>query len=331
MADDLLRNWLLEKLSRELAEEYERIQAELKAKPENNQLSGYLAEAVWARLLAEWLPPQYDFGFQRRLLFEQAVDGKWRSGEMDLVLFHPSYPKRLRDEHEVLISGVVAAFSVKLNMTGDGLREAIEMAAELRRGLMPRIGEPIGDLVSPLVVGVLAQSHRELGQTPEETVGKTLLDAARQLDGSGAYPPYEGADYLSTAGLATHPRNELDFVCVADLNCWYRQPLVLWQEMGLPWAEDDDKYVAHWISRNEVGPDSHLAEPIAMLVSELWQKLANRDQTLKAIADGFRSTGTPGTRAEAPVGLDARKSLRPLVDDRTYAALRSSPSFYVAL
>lgn len=91
--DGLRHHWLLDKLSRVLAEEYERIQAELKGQPENIQLSGHLAEKVWGRLLREWLPPQYEFGFRRHLLFEVPVDGASRSGEIDLVFFHPSYPK----------------------------------------------------------------------------------------------------------------------------------------------------------------------------------------------------------------------------------------------
>jgi len=90
-----------------------------------------------ARLLTDWLAPQYEFGFRRYLLFEQEVHGKSRSGEIDLVLFHPSYPKRLRDQTEVMISGVVAAFNVKLTLTPDGLSEAAEMAALLRRGMKP--------------------------------------------------------------------------------------------------------------------------------------------------------------------------------------------------
>jgi hypothetical protein len=56
-------HWLLSTLARELEEEYGRIQAELHAGHENIQLSGHLAEKVWGRLLAEWLPPQYELGF----------------------------------------------------------------------------------------------------------------------------------------------------------------------------------------------------------------------------------------------------------------------------
>jgi hypothetical protein len=321
-----LHHRVLDKLSLELAEEYERIQAELQDTPKNIQLSGFLAEAVWARLLGPWLPPQYEFGYRRHLLYERPVDGEKRSPEIDLVQFHPAYPRRLRDEQEVLISGVVAAFSVKLTLTPDGLQEAIDVAALLRRGMTPRIREPIGDLVSPLITGVLAQSHRGFGAAPEEKVADMLLDAAERLDGSGVYRVRDDIDEVSTAGLATHPRNELDFVCVADLNCWRRHPMVMWQGIGAPWAADEDKYIAYWTARQPLGPEGdRLAEPTAILISELWQKLANRDCTLRAVADGFRMTNTPGSGA----GSGAPKSLRPLIADETYSALRANPSLQV--
>jgi hypothetical protein len=319
-----LHHALLDKISRDLAEEYERIQAELAGKPENIQLSGFLAEAVWKRLLNPWIPPLYDFEPRRHLLYELPVDGKSRSPEIDLILFHPSYPERLRLEHEVLISGVVGAFSVKLTLTPDGLWEAIETAAQLRRGLKARVPEPIGDLVSPLITGVLAQSHRGFGKAPEEKVREILHEAAHKLDGSGA--PDDIGEYIS-AQLTNHPRNELDFVCIADLNCWRRHPMVMWRNPLLGWAKDDDMFFASWTARMplEDGEARRLAEPITILISELWQKLARRDPMLKATADGFRMTDTPGSGA----GQINPKSLRPLVHTDTYAGMRANPSHSV--
>jgi hypothetical protein len=101
-----LHHGLLDKISSELAEEYQRIQDELRGQPENIQLSGYLAEAVWQRLVGPWLPPLYEFESRRHLLYELPVDDKVRSPEVDLVLFHPSYPQRLRAEHEVLVGSM---------------------------------------------------------------------------------------------------------------------------------------------------------------------------------------------------------------------------------
>jgi hypothetical protein len=306
-------HWLLSTLARELDEEYRRIQAELQLGPENIQLSGHLAEKVWGRLLAEWLPPQYEFGFRRHLILEREADGKSRTGEVDLVLFHPAYPQRLRAEQEVLVSGVVAAFSVKATLDKSGLREAMDFAKLVRRGMEPRAGA-IGGLISPLIVGVLAQSHRQLGVDPRKSVGELLMTAASDSE---------------------HPREELDLVCIADLECWTRNALVLWAgtqghsvavstaaASGL--ALDKDSYIEAWTSRHP-GAEGRIGEPVAALVSSLWAKLASRDASLRPIAEGFRLakfTGVGGGKAQY-------RFLDPLVDAQTYAALRSLPSTIV--
>lgn len=311
-----MHHWLLSKLSRDLSEGYQRIQDEIRGNPSNIQLSGYLAENVWKRLIAQWLPPSYELKARRHIVYEQAVDGAVRSPEVDLVLLHPSYPERLQDEQEVLVSGVVVALSVKLTLTPEGLREAIEMAIRLRRGMKVRVGEPIGDLVSPLVTGVLAQSYRGFGSDPEGAVDQILLDAARRLDGSDC--SVDDADYVSR-GLASHPRNELDFVCIADLNCWRRRPMVMWQDVDAPRRQGAGVFTAPWLSGKKLSErNGRLAEPVAIFISELWQKLAYRDHALKPIADGFRMTDTPGSGA----GHNEPKPLKPLVHSGTYAVLQ---------
>jgi hypothetical protein len=218
------------------------------------------------------------------------VDGKTRSPEVDLVLFHPAYPRHLRrrSKKEVLVSGVSAAFSVKLTLTPTRLREAIESASLLRRGMIHPRHEPIGDLVSPLVVGVLALSHRGFGRDPQSKIEEILLDAARELRPPDMVP---GA---STSGLASHPRNELDFVCVADLDCWHRHPRVF-RQPATDGTTQGVQYAATWSSKKKKpqGAD-RVAVPMAILVNELWQKLAHRDPSLRQIADGFQWTGTPG-------------------------------------
>ncbi len=313
-----LHHWLLDKLSRDLAEEYQRIQSELRGQPQNIQLSGHLAENVWARLVADWLPPQYKFGFRRYLLYERPVDGESRSPEVDLVIFHPSYPHRLREQKEVLISGVVAAFSVKLSLTPSGLQEAIEAAAQLRRGIAPRHRGPIGDLVSPLIAGVLAQSHRDLGSDPQRGVTDRLMEASRLYDGSGATGLGE-ADLLLNAGIRRHPRNALDLVCVADLNCWHRHPSVLWKGPG-EITKEEDKYVDFWNWQEPAEePGVRTAEPIAAFVGELWRKLANRDPAMAVVGDGFQFTETAGQGT----GLGQLHSLRAVADGLVRPLLRT--------
>lgn len=284
-----IHHWLLERLNNELAEDYARIRADHAGRRQNAQRTGHIAEATW-EVLADWLPPQYEFGSRRYLVYELEVDGKSRSDEVDLVLFHPAYPRHLRrrSKKEVLVSGVSAAFSIKLTLTPSGLKEAIDSAALLRRGMIHPRNEPIGDLVSPLIVGVLALSHRGFGKNPQEKIEKLLLDAAADLRPPDMVP---GA---STSGLPSHPRNELDFVCVANLDCWHRHPRVFRQPADSQ-TTPDVQYAAPWGSKKKKpqGAD-RVAVPIAILVNELWKKLAHRDPALRQIADGFQWTGTPG-------------------------------------
>lgn len=243
----------------------------------------------------------------------QEVDGKSRTGEVDLVLFHPAYPQRLREEQEVLVSGVVAAFSVKTTLDKPGLREAMDFAKFVRCGMQPRAGS-IGGLMSPLIVGVLAQSHRQLGVDPHKSVDELLMRAANDSE---------------------HPREELDLVCIADLACWTRHALVSWAgtpghsavassaaEPGL--ALDKDSHYEAWTSQHP-GAEGRVGEPVATLISSLWAKLASRDASLRPIAEGFRLakfTGIGGGKA-------LYRFLDPLVDVETYAALRSLPSTIV--
>jgi hypothetical protein len=286
--------WLFTRLATELNEEYARIQAELKLGSRdlkrgsrNTQLGGYLAEDVWGRLLADWLPPQYEFGYRKYISLEKPVNGKWRTGEVDMVLFHPAYPRHLRKYREILASGVVAVFSVKTTFEKEHLSEAAEFAAMLRRGMVVGKGKPIGDLVSPLIVGVLAQSHR-LRSDPRKAVDDLLV---------------------ASAGGSRHPREELDLVCIADLNCWTRFPMV-----------DRDLFKDGWMSP-KVAAEGEVGVPVATLVINLWEKLSHRDVSLGQIASGFRRAGL----APLAYGQPIYRPLKPLVDGTTYEMLYKWP------
>jgi hypothetical protein len=103
-----------------------------------------------------------------------------------------------------MVSGVIAAFNVKLTLNNEGLNEAIDQARLVRRGMQRRGGRVIGDLLSPMVFGSLAQSH-SLGRDARSRIAAAVETASSTSD---------------------HPREGLDIVCVADLDCWYRQPTV---------------------------------------------------------------------------------------------------------
>lgn len=258
-----LHNQWLEDRGRDVQREYARIQAELAGQAKEIQHSGHRGEAVWVDVLKNWLPDHYHIGTRKYLLLEREVNGLSRSGEIDIVIFHPSYPRALRDKPDVMISGVLAAFSVKLTLKRTDLEDALTQATLLHRGIIPRRDLLIGDVVSPLIFGVLTQSHN-LGSRPEEMIDNVLKDGRRRVD---------------------HPRDDLDIVCIADLNCWARSIAAV--------TETTIDEIRDWWFKGD-GRSAQQAPPLAMLMEALWRKLGNRDSTLKAIADGFLHTGTPG-------------------------------------
>jgi hypothetical protein len=247
------------------------------AGPENIQQRGHAYEALFRRLLSGWLPPQYEIGMRKYLLLEREINGNSFSHETDLVIFNPSYPRELRERSEVLLSGVVAAFGIKSELDPAGLKEAIEEAAMVRDGYEERLGSEIGELLSPLIYGVLAHTHKLPGGVePRSSVTETLL---------------------AQAETASPPRKQLDLVCVADLDCWYRTTHILQDTVGATEPSENDLYIDYWHSAYgdpalSGMPALSNSNPIAALVTQLWAKLSTRDLQLKPIADGLRVTGT---------------------------------------
>jgi hypothetical protein len=256
-----------------VAAEYEFVRGNLVG-IENAQQRGHHYEALFRRLLLGWLPPQYEIGTRKYLLLEREVNGESYSRETDLVIYHPSYPRELRERSEVLLSGVVAAFSVKSALRTEDLQEAITEAQLVREGFEERRGAE-GELISPLIYGVLTHTHDLSGSEPRAAVTNTLL-AETQKD--------------------EPPRRQLDIVCVADLDCWYRTTNILQDPVRTPSPSEpstDDTYFDFWHSAYEPPeitgvPPLPNPNPIATLVTQLWAKLATRDPQLKQIADSLR-------------------------------------------
>ena len=215
------------------------------------------------------------------------------SRETDLVIYHPSYPRELRERSEVLLSGVVAAFSVKSGRTTTHLRKAIAEARLVRQGFEERRGVEIGELISALIYGVLTHTHKLPGKEPREVVTNTLFAEARKN---------------------LPPRRQLDIVCVADLDCWYRTTNISQDPVPLAGPlppSENDNYFDFWHSAYappEITgvPALPNPNPIATLVTQLWAKLATRDPQLKQIADslGVMRTGSHGGSGTSPRRLD---------------------------
>lgn len=265
-------DWL-KKVERDISEDYQRLH---NVAQEDPQQSGHGGESTWARFLEEWLPPAYTVG-TRKYIIPELGDEKF---ETDLVIFRPSYPEALRSREEIMAGGVAAAFSVKLTLDAGGLRDGIERAAKLRKVLKPRSGDPQHVINPPFPVGVLAHSHawKAPKSRPDDNIENTLF----RLDEMHA----------------AHPRESLDFLCVADLGTWVMERVVYMPPITLTLAES---FISEAIMREGGSLTSmtrhditHMSLPVAVFLATLYEELSLKDPTLTPLADNFRHSGTIG-------------------------------------
>ncbi|WP_280442245.1 DUF6602 domain-containing protein [Nocardia brasiliensis] len=248
-------------------------------KPGGAQKAGHHGEEIWARFLRGWLPPQYEIGLRKYILFETELeDGSDTSGETDIIVFHPSYPKQLRDRHEVLMSGVAAAFSCRLTLDREGIQSVVQEAARVKRAAQLRSHDVKGLVLAPFVYGMLAHSHTWNNPTskPIETITSRLVEFDTK---------YSSA-----------PREALDLLCVADLNCWSRLIEIMTPPVvaKLPGWRPYIGYQFLNIGHDDSVKDSSGLDlpPIAVLIGLLFEKLSYHDESISALSEGFRVTGT---------------------------------------
>jgi hypothetical protein len=268
----------LEKVTADIAADYERLRA-----GEDPQWAGHGGEETWARLFQDWLPPAYEVGIRKYIVPEEG-DEKF---ETDLVVFNPAYPERLRSRVDVLAGGVAAAFSVKLTLNVEGLRDGIKRAAKLRRATKARAGTARTELLGAFPVGLLAHSSfwKKPGSKPEENITR----AFRKLDGE----------------LARHPRESLDFLCVADLNTWGTAKMAWWPPDfaaampvvpgKVPLATEEMKANGLCVTAITKSDLAQSPAPVALFIARLMSRLSASDPALVPLAEGLHVTNTMGT------------------------------------
>lgn len=285
--------WLSE-IGEAITREYEELQVKVSGKPQAIQQVGHQAEAKWVALLESWLPPAYEVRTRKYLLLEDE-SGPERSGETDIVVFHPSYPKSLRTKSEVLVSGVVAAFSVKTTLDRPGIESVIQEAAQVKAGVKSRGVTGQAAIETSPIYGLLAHSHKwkAPGSDPHSNVTTALEDFDKQ--------------YSST------PRTGLDLVCVADLNAWSRHTFV---SLGREYDDDAGEFgnaFPHHVHSGFLSLSPFVAPqttpipiptlspdqvpPVPAFISSLWRRLSRFHDDLRPFAEGLHATGTGGSGA----------------------------------
>jgi hypothetical protein len=280
----------LDHIADQMNQDYADIRREVEQRgPASVQEAGHRAEATWKTFLQNWLPPHYEVGTRKYIVADAATGGA-KSSETDLVVFHPSYPRQLRERSTVLASGVVAAFSVKLTLDGKGLTEAINAAQQLRRLLPSRPAHTVRDqLFSPIMCGILTHSHAWKAENSK---------------------PTESIEMRLSTQAASNPRNQLDVVCVADLAGWFRAVFVVTEQMitDLKQAGISDRPHVQDVMFREHSPD---AQALGGLIYALLRRLSLFDPTIRPIADGIQRVATGSRRGDVRTRWPLDEALSP--------------------
>ncbi|MGO8949168.1 MAG: DUF6602 domain-containing protein [Ktedonobacterales bacterium] len=259
-------------VEQEIAKDYKRLHATALEDP---QRAGHGGEQTWARILKEWLPSSYKVQTRKYVIPEVGA----KSFETDIVVLHPSYPDPLCNREEILFGGVAAAFYVRLTLDAAGVRDGVERAVALRRGMHRRFGTSREEMLAPFPVGLLAHSHdwRAPGSTPRENITGQL----RTLDDR----------------LVEHPRESLDYLCVADLGLWFtmRVPFALTRPGLIP-PGTTNITAADGVALTGIGQiePNEIFAPVASLITQLLVRLSYTDATLEPLATSLRAMGTLG-------------------------------------
>ncbi len=249
--------------TQEMNNEYNRIQ---KRATEDPGTAGDQGEENWATLFREWLPPTYQVVTKGRIL---SHEGK-ASPQVDVLVLHSTYPKKLLNKKLYLAGGVVAAFECKLTLKAEHIRDAFKKAAIIRHLAFSRNGTVYKELHSPIIYGLLAHSHSWTGRksTPIENIERHIQ--------------------LEDRNSINHPREMLDFLCIADLATWvsmktiHPEPETWYSLFGI-------------VSQNKSIEDSIVHTPIGAMLTYLLLKIGWENPDLQSLASYFHYAKVAGS------------------------------------
>jgi len=267
----------MRQISDEMSAEYNRIQMRATEDPGT---AGDQGEENWAELLRDWLPRTYEVVTKGRIISQEGVT----SPQIDVLVLNCTYPNKLLNKKLYLAAGVAAAFECKTTLKSSHIIKAMENCAKIKNLYPNRTGTPYKELHSPLVYGLIAHSHAWKGEssTPEENIEQKLHEA----------------DSLHVS----HPRFQLDLLCVADLAAWTSSTITFfgprqmsnWSKMASSYGPNGSAtsaYIGHRTHEQQV---KHFT-PIGVFISYLSQKLAWENTSLRDLADYYRIVNIAGS------------------------------------
>lgn len=257
----------MRQLSNDMVAEYNRIYERNTEKPGSPRPQ---ADKNWAQLLRKWLPRTYEVVTNGCIINQS---GK-TSPELDVLVLKDAYSKELQNENLYLAADVAAVFECKTTLRAAHIAKAVETCAVIKDLYPAREGTPYKELHAPIIYGLLAHSHswKSDNSTPEINIIRNL--------------------YKYDRSHVSHPRQTLDLLCVADLAAWtsFKSAFVSRQD-------EADKFAFSLYAERVLAPNNQLERftPIVTLISNLSQRLAWENPTLRNLADCYRMMNLAGS------------------------------------
>jgi hypothetical protein len=247
----------MQSITDEIGREYDRIHRRASEDPGT---AGDQGEENWADLIREWLPSAFHIVTKGRIIGYSGI----ATPQIDILVLKPSYPRYLLSKKLYLSSGVAAAFECKVTLRAVDIDTTMSNCYQIQSLVEPRKGTPYKELYSPIIYGLLAHSHSWKGTTLQSSgkIYKILYEADLKY--------------------VKHPRQMLDFLCVADLGTWGS-----WKSFNTPLYPDKPVSTLYSWRTFLDKSEPKRPTPIGDMISRLLERLAWEEQDTRDIAQYF--------------------------------------------
>lgn len=268
---------LFERMAAQVSSDYE--EARRHAREKDSQRAGHEGEATWIRVLNDW-GPRWPVVTRKYI-----VGPNGETGEIDLVILKPDYPVSLLDDPSVLVSGVAAAFSVKLTLKRPDIAEAIKQKKRLVEISSGSDATVEGALRGPFPFGLLSHSTQILGSVDDFDEGMQRV--------------YQQVGHAGDSALIAKPSEELDALLVADQSFFSTSRLAL-----LPGGYSKGRQAMSAFNRYGSSENRQAGAPIAHFVTWLSETLNQDDSSsLKAFEKMFGADSLSGYMNMWPLSI----------------------------
>ena len=231
----------------------------------DSKTTGDQRREIWTAFLRKLLPNSYEVVTNAKIINRD----KKTSPEVDVLVLKNVDSKESHHDKLYSADDVAAVFECKTTLRASHIADAIQTCAKIKNLYPIRVGTPYKELHAPIVYGLLAHSHSWKGNN--STPG---LNIARNLS------KYDHQH-------VSHPRQTLDLLCVADLGAWTSSKSVFVSRQ-----DDPEKLVLSSYVERILFHDDRFGhfKPIVSLISNLSQRLAWENPTLRNFAEYYRIT-----------------------------------------